>query len=213
MDSNVETAKIVVRKTTLVSQSKSALTQHLTRTNVSKLIEKMSYGTFEATVETADANTAEGPLAVGDKVQVQLVGLEFSGLASMAQVLVAAKVPEKIKPMIEKTEVFAKVGESLDKIYVALRNGLKFKSEITEWNEQEEQLNYVDEGRELPMPLKSWRHSHEIADTKEGTGIIVDEITVEVAPKVIAPVIEGVLNLHLELRSKAYKAALEALKN
>lgn len=156
-----------------------------------------------------EPETAE-KLAVGDTVTVRLPNLEFTGLTGLAQMIVASHAPEKVKPLIENSPLFGKVGTGLDKVYGFLREGLTFSSRITEMESKPEELVYVDEGLELPKILKSWRHTHKILDSGE-EGVIVDEIEVEVDPAIAAPVIEGALRLHLESRAKAYKKVLAPL--
>lgn len=156
---------------------------------------------------TSDAGDVK--LGLGDLVTVKLVALEFSGLTGLAQMLVAAKAPKSVKPMIESTPVFEKVGAGLDLAYGMLRGGLTFSSKVTEWNSDAEALTYVDEGVQLPKPLTSWKHTHKITESDEG-GMIIDELTVEVDPAIAAPMVEGALRLHLDSRAKAYKKVLEA---
>lgn len=180
----------------------------LTRDQVERFLNDMGRGAVEAHVTpSSEAPTAESSekLSLGDTVTVSLPNLEFAGLTGLAQMLVAAKAPDKVKPLIEKSPVFEKVGASLDTAYGFLRGGLTFSSKITEWNSNPESLTYVDEGVELPKVLKSWRHTHRISENGDG-GLIVDELEVEVDPAMAAPVIEGALRLHLESRSKAYKS-------
>lgn len=158
----------------------------------------------------ADSAAVSDRLQLGDTVTVKLPSLEFAGLTGLAQMLAVAKAPERVKPFIEKTPVFEKVGAGLDFAYGMLRGGLQFSSKVTEWTAAEDALTYVDEGVVLPKPLKSWRHTHMISENSEG-GMIVDELTVEVDPAFAAPVVEGALRLHLESRAKAYRRVLESV--
>lgn len=165
-----------------------------------------------ATLETSASAETGGSvdrLQLGDTVTVKLPSLEFTGLTGLAQMLAVAKAPERVKPFIEKSPVFEKVGAGLDLAYGLLRGGLQFSSKVTEWNAGEQALTYVDEGVVLPKPLKSWKHTHMISESTDG-GMIVDELTVEVEPAIAAPVVEGALRLHLESRAKAYRRVLES---
>lgn len=199
---------------------RSEIEARLTKAGIEQFLSQMARGAFEAEVESVPETPPEAlpetlPEALlkgGDKVTVRLPALEFTGLGEMAQALLATKVPESVRPLIEKMPVFKKVGQGLDFVYAVLRNGLEFSSEITEWNSKEDSLIYVDEGRTLPRPLKTWSHRHQIADSKAETdegasagGLIIDEITVEVDPAIAAPLIEGALRLYLESRAKAYQ--------
>lgn len=51
----------------------------------------------------------------------------------------------------------------------------KWTSQISESNKSEGQFYFIDEGTELPFPLKKWRHKHVIKSTKNGS-IIIDDI-------------------------------------
>jgi ligand-binding SRPBCC domain-containing protein len=177
----------------------------------------MGRGALEASVETFTETASESStdsstdvkLGLGDTVTVKLVALEFAGLTGLAQMLVAAKAPQSVKPIIESTPVFEKVGAGLDLAYGLLRGGLTFSSKVTEWKSDADALTYVDEGVQLPKPLTSWKHTHKITESDEG-GMIIDELTVEVDPAIAAPVVESALRLHLDSRAKAYKKVFEA---
>ena len=49
-------------------------------------------------------------------------------------------------------------------------------NEITEVVEEDQESFFVDEGRKLPFPLKSWRHKHQITQAN-GHVEIVDDVT------------------------------------
>ena len=199
-------SKITIRQTTAVPKTRAEIEALLTREGVERFLTTMGRGAVEAKITSdTSAEAAESDkLSLGDTVTVSLPTLEFQGLTGLAQMLVAAKAPEKVKPFIEKSPMFEKVGAGLDMAYGLLRGGLTFSSKITEWNSDKDSLTYVDEGVELPKVLKSWKHTHKISENGEG-GLIVDELEVEVDPAMAAPVIEGALRLHLESRAKAYK--------
>ncbi len=214
-------SKIVIRHTTALPKNRTEIEGLLTRQGVELFLNELGRGAIEAEVSSEpsgvssidtsnDAEPSPGSekLALGDTMTVRLPALEFTGLTGLAQMLVAAKAPEKIKALIENSPVFGKVGASLDVAYGYLRGGLTFSSKITEWTSNSDSLTYVDEGVELPKVLKSWRHTHKISESGDG-GMIVDELEVEVDPALAAPVIEGALRLHLESRGKAYKRVFE----
>jgi ligand-binding SRPBCC domain-containing protein len=222
-------SKITVRKTTALPKKRAEIESLLTKEGVERFLNEMGRGALEASVvtftetaketsteastETSTDNSTENPpdvkLGLGDTVTVKLVALEFAGLTGLAQMLVAAKAPKRVKPMIESTPVFEKVGAGLDLAYGLLRGGLTFSSKVTEWNSDADALTYVDEGIQLPKPLTSWKHTHRVTDSDEG-GMIIDELTVEVDPAIAAPVVESALRLHLDSRAKAYKKVFEA---
>lgn len=196
----------------------------MTKEGVERFLNEMGRGAVEASVETyaesANESSKENSeeisdeihndvkLGLGDTVTVKLVALEFAGLTGLAQMLVAAKAPKSVKPMIESTPVFEKVGAGLDLAYGLLRGGLTFSTKVTEWNSDADALTYVDEGVRLPKPLTSWKHTHRITESDEG-GMIIDELIVEVDPAIAAPMVESALRLHLDSRAKAYKRVFE----
>ncbi|MDX9730350.1 MAG: hypothetical protein RBT63_01135 [Bdellovibrionales bacterium] len=213
--------KITVRRTTALPQKRSEIEAFLTHEGVEKFLNELGRGAIETQIVAADASKGStegeelssesfGALALGDTVTVRLTNLEFSGLTGLAQMLLAAKAPDAMKSAVEKTSVFGKVGAGLDTVYGLLRSGLTFSSKITEWDSKPEALVYVDEGVQLPKPLKSWKHTHRITETEAG-GMIIDELEVEVEPAIAAPLVEGLLRLHLESRAAAYRKAIEAM--
>lgn len=203
---------ITVRRTTALPKKRAEIEKQLTLDGVEKFLKTVGKGAFEAEIihdpNDAAADAAGTPqsekLTLGDIVTVRLPNLEFAGLAGFAQLLATAKAPAGLKPFLENTPMFRKVGESLDAVYSAVRGGLTFRSKITEWNSTPESLVYVDEGVQLPRPLKAWKHTHTIAEQGDGA-MIVDEIQAEVDPAIASPVVEGALRLHLERCSKAYQ--------
>jgi ligand-binding SRPBCC domain-containing protein len=218
-------SKITVRKTTALPKKRAEIESLLTKEGVERFLNEMGRGALEASVETFTESASETSketsdeipdvidsdvkLGLGDTVTVKLVALEFAGLTGLAQMLVAAKAPKSVKPMIESTPVFEKVGAGLDLAYGLLRGGLTFSTKVTEWNSDADALTYVDEGVRLPKPLTSWKHTHRITESDEG-GMIIDELIVEVDPAIAAPMVESALRLHLDSRAKAYKKVFEA---
>lgn len=201
----------------MLPKKRAELEALLTREGVERFLNEIGHGAVEAKVSPEEKEGGEGAgavsddkLSLGDTVTVSLPNLEFAGLTGLAQMLASAKAPDKVKPYIDNSPIFAKVGAGLDMVYGMLRGGLTFSSKITEWNSNAETLTYVDEGVELPKVLKSWRHTHKISESGDG-GMIIDEIEAEVDPAMAAPVIEGALRLHLESRAKAYKKVLEQM--
>ena len=64
-----------------------------------------------------------------------------------------------------------------DVVEVELQTGLKsfrWTSRITEERITDTEAYFVDEGQELPPPLRLWRHKHLV--TKHGSGAIIHDI-------------------------------------
>ncbi len=52
----------------------------------------------------------------------------------------------------------------------------KWVSDITDSGEKEGQWFFLDEGRELPFFLKSWKHEHVVQSVSESESKIIDDI-------------------------------------
>lgn len=147
------------------------------------------------------------PLQVGDRVHVRLAGLQFSDLAGFAKMLAVDRAPNSAKPYVEpfleKTRVLERLAGSLDLAYGLLRSNVEFQSVIVRMEETTEGLEWMDQGENLPRPLKSFSHLHQLIDTSEGC-IMVDEISVEVSPSPLASAVEFMLRAHLEHRARVY---------
>lgn len=50
-------------------------------------------------------------------------------------------------------------------------------SVITERGERESEFYFVDEGLQLPFPLKMWRHHHRVLQANDGGSHIIDDFT------------------------------------
>jgi ligand-binding SRPBCC domain-containing protein len=210
-----EVRQVTVRRSTVIPKKRSEIEKLITHAGVEAFLKEMGHGALDAEIsasEVAPDTVAEAIgknplLKVGDTVTVRLTQLEFAGFASLAQMLAAAKAPSRLRPLVESSSIFNKVGAGLDMAYGALRAGFEFSSVITSWDATPEALTYVDVGQKLPVPLKTWTHKHIVSDSGDG-GMITDEITVDVDPGLAAPVVEGALRLHLESRAKAYSKLL-----
>jgi ligand-binding SRPBCC domain-containing protein len=86
---------------------------------------------------------------------------------------------EKLAPFFPRLKVIRFDGCQLgDQLELELHFGLfrqRWVGEITEQASTEDEIFFVDEGRELPFFLKRWRHRHRLLRVPEGTRI-VDEI-------------------------------------
>lgn len=63
-----------------------------------------------------------------------------------------------------------------DEIHIQLLNQL-WISKISEVNNLENEFNFVDIGKQLPVPIKSWHHKHRIVKLGASQVSIIDEIT------------------------------------
>ena len=80
----------------------------------------------------------------------------------------------------------------------------KWTSQITEDNDTEDQSYFVDEGTELPFPLKKWRHKHVIESTENGS-IIIDDINFSTNLLLLDVLIYPLLLLQFIYRKPIYR--------
>jgi ligand-binding SRPBCC domain-containing protein len=78
-------------------------------------------------------------------------------------------------------------------------------SEITENGESEGMCYFIDEGRTLPFPLKSWKHKHILHRAGDST-IIEDNMTFSTGNIIIDIIFYPVLLLSFLPRSWQYKS-------
>lgn len=86
---------------------------------------------------------------------------------------------EYLTPKFPKMEI-AEFGGSKPGNIVHIKFIKPFKqdwiSEITEEKITDDEAYFIDEGRELPFPLKKWHHKHRIKKVDENTSEIIDEM-------------------------------------
>ncbi len=61
-----------------------------------------------------------------------------------------------------------------DEVHVQIFNQ-RFDALIVEQKELSEEIYFIDEGKQLPFPLKTWRHKHRILKQPKGS-LIIDDI-------------------------------------
>ncbi|HKK87935.1 MAG TPA: hypothetical protein VJ917_03735 [Saprospiraceae bacterium] len=94
-------------------------------------------------------------------------------------------------------------------IYMHVLGGQDWVSDITEDACSSNECYFVDEGRQLPFPLRSWRHKHRILKTADQTSIIRDEIEFSSGFQLLDYLIYPFLYLAFYPRKKAYKKFFE----
>ena len=77
-------------------------------------------------------------------------------------------------------------------------------SVITELVETDDEIYFVDEGRQLPFMFRSWRHLHRLIRQGEQT-LIVDDITYQGRIKLLDYLLYPVLKLQFLYRRPVYR--------
>ncbi|WP_227006304.1 SRPBCC family protein [Rufibacter latericius] len=94
-----------------------------------------------------------------------------------------------------------------DRVEVELQAGplkRRWTSLITERQENEQEAWFVDEGQELPAPLKYWRHKHLI--TRQGShSIIHEQIEFRTGSRILDLLIYPVLYAQFAARGPVYR--------
>ncbi|WP_127715810.1 hypothetical protein [Halobacteriovorax sp. HLS] len=82
-----------------------------------------------------------------------------------------------LSPKLIPNEIIRYDGNNVgDEIHIQLINQL-WISEILEVNDLENEFNFVDIGKKLPPPIKSWHHKHRIVKVNQYQVSIIDEIS------------------------------------
>lgn len=85
---------------------------------------------------------------------------------------------EKLAPIFPRLKLLRFDGcQSGDRVELELDFLLfrqRWVSEITEQGASQEDIFFIDEGRQLPFFLKSWRHRHRLIRVPQGTQIVDD---------------------------------------
>ena len=94
-----------------------------------------------------------------------------------------------------------------DMVEVELQTGIKsfrWTSLITERTITENQAYFVDEGQELPPPLRHWHHKHLV--TKHGSGAIIhDIINYSTGFKLLDLLLYPLMLLQFSMRKPVYR--------
>lgn len=80
-----------------------------------------------------------------------------------------------------------------------------WKSLIVEDQESPEEIYFVDEGVELPPPLKYWRHRHILQNLDETKTMIIDDIEYSSGYKILDFLLYPIMYLQFWYRKPIYK--------
>lgn len=91
-----------------------------------------------------------------------------------------------------------------DEVHLELAFGMKWISLVTDFQEREDEIFFIDEGIQLPFFLTYWRHKHRII--KNGTGtILIDDITYRSSSKIMDYLLFPFLWMQFKYRSPVYR--------
>ncbi|WP_439880788.1 SRPBCC family protein [Pontibacter sp. MBLB2868] len=114
----------------------------------------------------------------------------------------------KLSPPYPKLKLLRFDGsETGDVVDVELQTGIKsfrWTSLIVDRNITDAAAYFIDEGQQLPPPLRIWRHKHLVA--KNGTGAIIhDIITYSTGYKLLDLLLYPVMRLQFGMRKPVYQ--------
>jgi len=121
---------------------------------------------------------------------------------------------EALKPKMAAMEIVAFTGSKKgDRVHIRFESPIKTEwiSEITEDEINQEEAYFVDEGVQLPFPLKYWRHKHIVRKIDEQTSYIIDDINYEGPNALISFLMYPALYLGFAPRKKVYQQYFKAL--
>ena len=81
----------------------------------------------------------------------------------------------------------------------------KWVSLITDNQENENETYFVDEGKHLPFPLKSWKHIHRVVKNDEEASEIQDNIEYSTGNRALDVLMYPVLYFQFAARKPVYK--------
>ncbi len=81
----------------------------------------------------------------------------------------------------------------------------KWISLITENSETEQEIYFIDVGKELPFPLRYWKHKHRILNIGSDQSEIIDEIEYSSGKGWLDALIYPILYAQFALRGPVYK--------
>lgn len=116
---------------------------------------------------------------------------------------------EALKPKVGKMEVVQFTGSKKgDVVSIRFLSPVKatWVSHITEDGSDAEKAYFIDEGVELPFPLKYWHHKHIVAKKTENSSLIIDDIRYKASNRLLGLLMYPIMYLSFVLRKAVYRA-------
>ncbi len=76
---------------------------------------------------------------------------------------------------------------------------------IVELQETEKEIYFVDEGQQIPPPIKQWRHKHSLIKMEEDKTLIVDDIEYATGLRLLDILIYPIMYLQFWYRKPVYR--------
>ncbi len=81
----------------------------------------------------------------------------------------------------------------------------RWVSLITQDHTNENEMQFIDEGKVLPPPLSFWRHTHRVVKTGNESCEIFDEVEFNCNNKILEKSLYPLLKFQFSLRTAAYQ--------
>lgn len=116
---------------------------------------------------------------------------------------------EALAPKQGKIEIVEFTGSQRgDRVHIRFLSPIKadWVSLITEHGATDTEAYFVDEGAQLPYPLKYWRHRHIVRKLTETTSCIIDDITFKGPNRLFTLLLYPAIWLGFYPRKRVYRA-------
>lgn len=116
---------------------------------------------------------------------------------------------EALKPKHGSMDIMEFTGSKKgDRVHIRFTSPIKAEwiSLITEDGLDENEAYFIDEGAQLPFPLKYWQHKHIVRKLTEQTSLIIDDITFKAGNRLLTTAMYPAIYLGFAPRAKIYQA-------
>jgi len=115
---------------------------------------------------------------------------------------------EALKPKHGSMDIIEFTGSKKgDRVHIRFTSPIKadWVSLITADGHDEQEAYFIDEGQELPFPLKYWQHKHIVRKIDEQTSLIIDDITFKAGNRLMSTAMYPAIYLGFAPRAKIYQ--------
>ncbi|MEM9822753.1 MAG: hypothetical protein AAF985_16860 [Bacteroidota bacterium] len=121
---------------------------------------------------------------------------------------------EALKPPMASMSILAFTGSKKgDRVHIRFESPIQAEwiSEITEDEINDKEAFFVDEGVQLPFPLKYWRHKHIVRKIDETSSYIIDDIQYEGPNTLVSFLLYPAMYIGFAPRKKVYQQYFKTL--